>query len=548
MKKTLTILLLSFMAANAGAQTMYDALRFSTNDYKGTARTMGMGNAVTAVGGDIGSITINPAGSVVAPYSQFTISPGVSVAVSKASFAPVAGTDAYGNELSDNNTKMTFPNFGYTFYFKQPSGSLLRGVTIGIAGNQTNNYLKTMGTGGTNDQTSFMGALATNANSEGFTSEVLNASDAYYNSNASWNSILAYQSGMISSYTDKGNEFIGSTETLFSDNNISIGGPLNQRFGQSQSGNKYDIVFNAGFNLGDIVYLGANLGVTSMNFTYDEYAKEIAVDPANFEIDFGTSGKTNFNNGRYRYAYDADGSGFYGKFGIIVTPTDGLRIGAAIQTPTTLEITEHWSSAGETHFNNSSFDASAQTPQGEYRYKLQTPYRANFGLAYAFGQYGMLSVDYEMCDYSSMKFKVKDSNDNYEFDNVNSDISQYTKVSSLLRIGGEIKVTPQFAVRAGYNLTTTPESGFDTAGKKVSNGVLSLMERYYDDNAKTQSFSFGFGYSSNSSFFTDIACKYTQYAKEYMFPYYDYIDGVNSPVILNKAGLWDIVWTLGFRF
>ena len=42
MKKTALILLLSAAAFGMEAQSMYDALRFSENNYEGTARTMAM--------------------------------------------------------------------------------------------------------------------------------------------------------------------------------------------------------------------------------------------------------------------------------------------------------------------------------------------------------------------------------------------------------------------------------------------------------------------------------------------------------------------------
>ena len=38
----------------ASAQNMYDGINVSRNEYFGTARSMGLGNAVTAVGGDLG--------------------------------------------------------------------------------------------------------------------------------------------------------------------------------------------------------------------------------------------------------------------------------------------------------------------------------------------------------------------------------------------------------------------------------------------------------------------------------------------------------------
>jgi len=79
MKKIALVSLLAFAAAGAGAQTIGDALQFSEYNYYGTARTIAMGNAFTALGGDLGSIGINPAGSAVARYSQFTITPNVSI-------------------------------------------------------------------------------------------------------------------------------------------------------------------------------------------------------------------------------------------------------------------------------------------------------------------------------------------------------------------------------------------------------------------------------------------------------------------------------------
>lgn len=79
--------LLSLTAVAAGAQTMYDGLTFSQNNYYGTARSIGMGNAMTAVGGDLGSIGINPAGSAVAGYSQFTITPNLTLSSMNSSYS-----------------------------------------------------------------------------------------------------------------------------------------------------------------------------------------------------------------------------------------------------------------------------------------------------------------------------------------------------------------------------------------------------------------------------------------------------------------------------
>ena len=75
MKRLYTIILMVAAVVPAAAQNWQDALLFSENVYSGTARTVGMGNAVTAIGGDPGTLVFNPAGSAVAAYSQFSITP-----------------------------------------------------------------------------------------------------------------------------------------------------------------------------------------------------------------------------------------------------------------------------------------------------------------------------------------------------------------------------------------------------------------------------------------------------------------------------------------
>ena len=100
--------LLSLTAVAAGAQTMYDGLTFSQNNYYGTARSIGMGNAMTAVGGDLGSIGINPAGSAVAGYSQFTITPNLTLSSMNSSYSayPVGGVDNFSNETTRQVTSV----------------------------------------------------------------------------------------------------------------------------------------------------------------------------------------------------------------------------------------------------------------------------------------------------------------------------------------------------------------------------------------------------------------------------------------------------------
>jgi len=576
MKRTIFTALLSLTAIAAGAQTMYDGLNYSQNNYYGTARSIGMGNAMTAVGGDLGSIGINPAGSAVAGYSQFTITPNLTISSMNASYSayPVGGADRFTNEQNKRLTRFSMPNIGLTFNWKTGNGSGLKAITYGLVVNGTNNFTGKMLAGGRNDKTSYQSAMAVAA--DGYDMDFLNGFSIdkdgkrvdrgwdypyYYGDDfqndpnrgkfAPWNVIANAQAGSIANYGDTDDPSYywryrattdGNSNTGEKDANgnyiydIFLAGPLNQAYSRNITGSKYDVLFNVGFNFGDTFFVGANLGVTSLNYNYDECYKEAAENPSAFEIDFGDKGKTCFSDYRTRYSYTADGSGVFGKIGFLWRPVDGLRVGAAVQTPTIMEINERWIQDVNLNYTDASFNGSAKTPEGDYSYRLRSPYRLNAGAAFTFAGMALVSADYEMTDYSTMKFMSKDGGwSNDTFSSLNDQIRNCMGVSHMVRIGAEFKPLPEIAVRAGYNFTTTPEYVYEGNSKTKLNDRINA-------------FSVGLGYSSNGSFFADIAARMTMLADEYISPYADYLSDLASPMILNKRDIYNVTATIGWRF
>ena len=548
MKKTAITLLLAGITASAGAQTMYDALNYSKSDYAGTARTVAMGNAFTALGGDLGAVTINPAGSAVARYSQVTVTPGVNISVNSATGAEAS----YGFEknLRTSMARFTMPNFGFTINFDTHRTSGLKNWTLGFVANQTANWQDDLVAGGSNTRTSLAGSLASFAN--GYDVSALSADNAYDMIPVSdWRAIAALQSRVIGLTPDTNisDEYLGVTENWSLVDNgdgtqhyeFGLGGAIDQTFGRRTLGNRYDYVINLGGNISDVVFIGANLGITSMRYSHEYYIRETSQDPDLFQ--------TQFNSLTYNYGYDASGVGVYGKFGIIAVPVNGLRIGAAIQTPTSTTITETWRlSAEQTSYAEDYQSGSADSPEGEYTYRLISPFRFNVGAAYTFGSVGLISIDYEMCNYNSMKFRETGTNDNSGFDSVNTDIRDYMGASHEVRAGVEIKPIPSLAIRAGYNFSTPaiPED--------IEYENQYLWER---TEGNTHSASFGLGYSSKGSFFADAAVRMTKYADTYIYPHdYYYLDGdqpmvdtsMPTPVILSRRTLWNVLLTIGFRF
>ncbi len=531
MRKTAITILLMVAAFVSRAQSAYDGLLFSENNYEGTARSVAMGNAFTALGGDLGSITINPAGSAVAGYSQFTITPGLTVSTSTAQgVSPFAdGTLPYfERKMRSSMTQFSMPNMGLTIDWDTDRTSGLKNITFGFIINKSASFDQDVYANGLNSTTSFMGAMAVDAG--GFLASDLNAKDAY--DYYPWSTVVGYQSGMISTFGGYDDEYVGASELVFDNGDIVLGGDLDQTYGRRVKGGKYDYVFNLGANISDFLYLGANLGISTLDYGFDEYFKEKAVDPADFEIALDNGDNMYFSQMKHRYWYDAEGSGTYAKFGAIITPGFGLRIGAAIQTPIVNKIVERWNYSGSTEFTSSAYNGYASSPEGEYGYKFVAPLRANLGLAYTIGNFAVVSADYEFCDYSQMHFRTDGSDRDY-FEDVNNDIKEIFGTQNIWRFGAEAKLGA-LSLRGGYGFSTSPEKNF--TGPYRSN------------------FSFGLGYSSKGSFFADLAVRKNIYNDEYYMPYNDYIfdeDGNiadPTPEILITRSDWKVLLTLGWRF
>ena len=105
MKRILTtaLALLSFIVAFA--QGADDACLFSQTFYQGTAKAMGMGNAIGAVGGDMTSICINPAGMGVYRSNEFTTTLSLLDNYQQSIY--------YGTGNGANKMRLSIPNIGY---------------------------------------------------------------------------------------------------------------------------------------------------------------------------------------------------------------------------------------------------------------------------------------------------------------------------------------------------------------------------------------------------------------------------------------------------
>lgn len=556
MKKTAITVLLAIIASGLHAQTAYDALMLSENSYEGTARSVAMGNAFTALGGDLGAVTINPAGSAMASYSQITITPGITISSSTAQgVSPYENGDLpyFQKKMKSDLTKISLPNIGFTFHFDTGRSYGITGWSLGFIVNKTADYNQDVYANGLNSTTSFIGRMAYEASLDGYYPEDLGADDAY-DLGIPWKYVTGFQSAMFDPFDDI---YVAATEKVFNDKTAFVAGELEQSYGRRISGNKYEYIVNAGLNISDFVYVGMNLGMNSMSYSYSEYFKERAINPDDFLIEYKDDkgdiiSTSYFNQMKYKSSYALSGTGYFAKFGIIVNPLEGLRFGATIQTPTRTTVNETWEDEGQTDFSGPDGRSySALSPYGENNWTFTSPLKAGIGAAYTFGERGTISADYELSNYGNIKYRSSAYTDRNILEAINEDIRNSYGIAHNIRAGVEIKPIPAIAVRAGYNISTSAQKAvwdnFEEEYVKVRREMV-------------QKASFGVGFSSNGSFFADIALTRTFVPREYFLPYEDYIFTTDNngelvidsnyfaPELLVKTALWKAVLTLGFRF
>ena len=102
------IALLLLIISNVRSQNISDIVRWSSLDQIGTARTLGVGSAFGAMGGDFSVININPAGIADFRISEVTFTPSLRGNKTKAYF----DNDASSFE-NRKGTKLGLDNIGF---------------------------------------------------------------------------------------------------------------------------------------------------------------------------------------------------------------------------------------------------------------------------------------------------------------------------------------------------------------------------------------------------------------------------------------------------
>lgn len=534
MKRYMTSALLAVAClSGAVAQTVYDGANIISKDLNGTARFVGMGGAMGALGGDISTIGTNPAGIGVYRSNDAMFSFGYSIADTESKYA--------GGKFDVNRNRWSLDNAGVVFSTKIGNLTALRYVNFGFNYHRSKSFNRNMmvaGDLGGYSQTFQMATM-----SDGITEQMWKSGNPFDHNGIGWLSALGYEGYLIS-------PSIGADNKPDYKHYLSILGNKDfpyMKFRSRETGGVDQYDFNIAFNFNDRVYLGATLGAYDVNY------KKYTLYDENFIDEHGASTGTGYSLESFN---KLTGSGFDFKLGVIVRPFEysPLRIGAAFHTPTFYKLT--WATSAKlisevykdgklTKFDVDSYNYLSNRDM-KFEYQLTTPWTYNLSLGYTVGNSLALGAEYEYKDYSSSRY-YDVNGDKLSWESKESKLCM--KGVNTIRLGVEYKVIPEFALRAGYNHSTAIFK--ENAIKALPNISLATDTDFANSQA-LNNFTLGVGYRG-ASFYADLAYKYTtQKAKFYPFVFPGNVNGQAVDVTPEATKLTDtrsqVLLTLGVRF
>lgn len=556
----------------ADAQSAIDGFRFSQNDLKGTARYMGMGGAFGALGGDLSSISTNPAGIGVYRRNELGITMDIDMQTATSEAQGVKNTqnqtkvllNNVGGVASWNLMNSTMPNLNVGFTYNRGASFNARYVgTIPQLSNSLTNYIA----GVSNNEGVTVPDVQTLFDRDGYVSfDPYNPNDGGFQ--APWLSILGYDSYFITPTGDDDQpNWIGQWGL-----NTSGSGAFDV---QTTGGvNEYNIAI--GGNIKNVLFWGVDFGIVDMDYSMTAIWGE---NLQNATVDNPEGSANSTAQWRLTNSYIASGTGYNVKVGFIYRPIQELRLGVSFASPT-------WYSINESYLASTNYQYSANIPDmqqnravtngGEWglnSYNFRTPWKLTVSAAGVIGRNLIVSADFEWQKYNKMRFYNGGASFNdYGYDDwggwdypyyapsqkaspliqtdpwyaTNADIEDYYKSTYSIRLGAEYRITPRFSVRAGYAHVTSP------VRQEVKDGSMMIytsgtMPNYRMDNS-TNYITCGLGYNFNH-FYIDGAFVHKNLSSEYHAytpdPANPQIPSPTSKLSLNNN---QIVLTAGVRF
>ncbi len=483
-----------------------DALRYSQDILGGTARFAAMGGAFCAVGGDLSTLSYNPAGVAVFNKNQIEISPGFTL----------QSTNASNNGASSTNeaNAATLQSIGLVGSHKvrkkdKDDAGGWKSYDFAFAYNRLNNF---------NDNVTIQGYSHTSTLLDAITSQ---AQGTNYQNLDQFFTGPAFQAGLLDTVAgSNASQYFNIIHPSLASGNQDY---IQQTENIATTGSMGEFDFSFGGNYNDKLYIGATIGIVNANYNLSDVYTETA------EYTDATYGFQNFS---LTQNLNTSGTGYNFKLGFIYRIMDWLRIGGAINSPTFFSMSDNFSTSWTAQYSISPYSGNGGQvttdqygnilgAQTSYNYNLTTPLKAIGGVSAIINKQGIISADYEYVDYSTINISSPDLGGAYT-SALNSAIGQDFIQANNLRFGFEWVLYP-ISLRAGYAIYGNPYNS-STVG-------FSSMRNTY---------SAGIGLKINNVFL-DLAYTLMQYNEVYQLY-------TEAPVSNLKTNVSHVIFTLGYNF
>lgn len=477
------------MGQLALAQGAFDALRYSSFEVSGTARSLGVGGSLGALGADFSVLGTNPAGLGMYRRSEFVLTPGFIV------------TNTESRLLNDTDRRTAEENKGNfnlgalgVVVASRPRAGKWSTFNFGFGFNRIANFNRQFFFEGTSTG-SIVDRFQELANGNGSLDD--------FESGVAFDAFALYDEDPVD----------GFYETDFE---LAPEAPIKREQFVETKGGITELVISLGGNYDEKIIMGATIGVPFISLTEEKEYKE---------VDEGSGPDGNvpfFDDLVYREELTTTGIGINAKIGLIYRINQMFRVGLAAHTPTGFRLEDSFKSSMEYSYtvNDPEF-GSAESPDGLFDYRLRTPWRLIGSFGIVIGKSGFVSGEVERVNYSKNSFGF-DSFVEAERE-ANDGITANLQSAMNFRVGGEFSYDI-FRFRAGLNLFQSPLVGDDTTNNSISAGVGIRQQNFFID----------LGYKRYN-------------VKETYVPYL-LSDASAQQFVNNDIGTNQFVLTLGFKF
>ena len=512
MKKVILLAAWAMTIVPAAAQETYENAKISATDLNGTARYVGMGGALEALGADISTISSNPAGIGLFRKSQVSASFGF---VSQSGASSVVGGsttnasfDQIGIVLSSRTGQSSWFNFAFNFH-KSRNFDFILSATDNLDHASQNKLTYAKAKNGLLYKVNK--DLSPDFNSPYVTGNQL---DDIYSYN------LNYDPSVNTWYYCEG----------LPANNARY------QFDRSHEGYIGEYDFNLSGNINNRVYLGLTVGIHDVHYKhYGEYVER------NLQDNGGTFDMLVADDRRIT------GTGFSIKAGVIVRPVEEspFRFGVYVSSPTFYKLTtSNYTDLSDGVNRHSSKEIIDSRQRTSYDYKLYTPWVFGFSLGHTIGNSVALGASLEYTDFGAMDTRyITGKYYNYWSDTYSDEsasdktMNRHTKDTmkgvATVKLGAEFKPLPELALRVGYNYVSPmyKKEGFKD-GTLASDASYVSSATDYTNWQSTNRVTFGVGYSIGH-FNIAAAYQYSTTSGDF-YPFMNYEDNT-TPADNNIA-------------